>query len=202
MQCFDRYQHWISILRKIKALLIVFHYAVSVRISTRREASYTAASFRTLFTSVTHTSFQPVFRISSYPLPLPSRPLTPFPSWYSFSPYNVPSRLFSIISHIFLPTRCSHHVSLSARDYHASLRAYRAVSCATCTRWGHTMILSMNDWLSGVCDVATHIDHNDLSLIPSLSFPFPSLFFYTLLNVCRRYASTRQACFSDSSHSS
>jgi len=32
MQCFDRYQHWISILRKIKALLIVFHYVVSVRI--------------------------------------------------------------------------------------------------------------------------------------------------------------------------
>lgn len=32
MQCFDRYQHWISILRKIKALLIVFHYAVSVHV--------------------------------------------------------------------------------------------------------------------------------------------------------------------------
>lgn len=32
MQCFDRYQHWISIFRKIKALLIAFHYAVSVRI--------------------------------------------------------------------------------------------------------------------------------------------------------------------------
>lgn len=49
-------------------------------------------------------------------------------------------------------------------------------------RSGHTMILSMNDWLSGVCDVATHIDHNDLSPTPSPSSPLLFLAFFLILS--------------------
>lgn len=51
-----------------------------------------------------------------------------------------------------------------------------------------------------MCDVDTHIDHNDLSPIRSISLSLSlALSLSAFLHICRRYANTRQACFSDSS---
>jgi len=54
---------------------------------------------------------------------------------HSCRTYKVLSLLswFVLASLPFAHIVCNRHVSLSARDYHASLRAYRAASCATCT---------------------------------------------------------------------
>lgn len=133
-------------------------------------------------------------------------------------------KVLSLLSSFFyLPpicTRCVVVTSLSVCDYHASLRAYRAASCATYTLRPYTVILSMNDWLSGVCDVATHIDYNDLSpnslslsLAPSACFTLslflilPSTFavvtqrqsyllmFSTQSYSCSIYISSCEKCF-------
>lgn len=119
MQCFDRYQNWISILREIKALLIAFHYAVSVRILRAARL----VTRRPVLERYLHPScirlFSPSFEFLPAPLPTLFSPLLILPHLIVLIKYAT-VLIFALRTEYFLfclrsfpyfpPAYCSRHV--------------------------------------------------------------------------------------------